>query len=326
MALLKRPLTKETAAIAENNNCNGKVDTEYETAVKRKKRCSRDDDANNNNNNNIKQEEKLCLPQKKQTQAALKSLSGSWPEARNNPYRLPDQDENPPAFQNLFEEKQKQKENDQARLNTQEDLISREDHKKSAFSPGSAFKPPLDIKRNGVIGYGAHTNGSHYATAYATPESTTGYMSFAPPPPPPNNLQPPPPPPPPSSHHQQQQTLSHNTASLLATRSPYDDKSALETLKSEHEATVGHKNHTLHPDPDDKHYTTLQPAGVGSRAASVMQDINRDQSHVLSSSSETQVSSTANLIPQPTYSPGSLNRGDVKKQKQKQKQRTNELA
>ncbi|XP_046803154.1 probable serine/threonine-protein kinase tsuA isoform X2 [Lucilia cuprina] len=337
MALLKRPLTKETATIVENNN-NNKVDTEYETAVKRKKRCSRDDDANNNittTNVSIKQEDKLSLPQKKrtinsntefaktnsnedqddetlirETQAALKSLSGSWPEARNNPYRLTEQDENPPQFQNLFEEKQKyenyskystdetsayssldllrfhrQKENDQARLNTQEE-------KKSAFSQSSAFKPPMDIKRNGVIGYNSHVNSSHYPNSYATAESTSGYLNYPPP-----SL----PPPPSSTTHN---TLSHTTASLLASRSPYEDKSTLETLKTENDTTISHK--TLE---DDKHYTTLQPAGVGSRAASVMQDINRDTSVSLSvTSAESQVSSTANIIPQPTYSPGSLNR------------------
>ncbi|KNC20824.1 hypothetical protein FF38_11239, partial [Lucilia cuprina] len=337
MALLKRPLTKETATIVENNN-NNKVDTEYETAVKRKKRCSRDDDANNNittTNVSIKQEDKLSLPQKKrtinsntefaktnsnedqddetlirETQAALKSLSGSWPEARNNPYRLTEQDENPPQFQNLFEEKQKyenyskystdetsayssldllrfhrQKENDQARLNTQEE-------KKSAFSQSSAFKPPMDIKRNGVIGYNSHVNSSHYPNSYATAESTSGYLNYPPPPLPP---------PPSSTTHN---TLSHTTASLLASRSPYEDKSTLETLKTENDTTTSHK--TLE---DDKHYTTLQPAGVGSRAASVMQDINRDTSVSLSvTSAESQVSSTANIIPQPTYSPGSLNR------------------
>lgn len=44
----------------------------------------------------------------RETQAALKSLSGSWTDARTNLYRMQDQeDENPPPFQNLFEEKQK---------------------------------------------------------------------------------------------------------------------------------------------------------------------------------------------------------------------------
>ncbi|KAM7346603.1 uncharacterized protein ACRADG_006469 isoform 2-T2 [Cochliomyia hominivorax] len=334
MALLKRPLTKETTTtIVEtnnnnNNNNSSKIDTEYETAVKRKKRSSRDDDANNNNNNNnnvisnstIKHEDKLSLPQKKrsmdfgktscnnddqddetlirETQAALKSLSGSWPEARNNPYRLTEQDENPPPFQNLFEEKQKQKENDQARLNTQEELPAYEDRKKSAFSQASAFKPPLDIKRNGVIGY-------NYPTSYPTVDSSTGYMSYPPPPTHPQATIPP------TSLINTSSVMpspitSSNThslaphASLMATRSPYEDRSSMDILKSESDSSS-------HRAPeDDKHYTTLQPAGVGSRAASVMQDINRETSSTVSVTSAD--SSTANLIPQPTYSPGSLNR------------------
>lgn len=356
MALLKRPLTKETTTIVEtnNNNSNGssgnnKVDTEYETAVKRKKRCSRDDDANNNitsmTASNIKQEDKFShLPQKKrsldfgksntnedqddetlirETQAALKSLSGSWPEARNNPYRLTEQDENPPPFQNLFEEKQKyeqyskltqdetstyssldllrfhrQKENDQARLNSQDEAPAYEDRKKSAFSQASAFKPPLDVKRNGVIGYNSHVNSSHYATSYGTVDSSTGYLSYPPPPPLPSL------PAVSSTHSSLPNTHSHTANSLLATRSPYEDGLKAETLKTESDSS------SLKAPEDDKHYTTLQPAGVGSRAASVMQDINRETSSSVSiSAADSQVSSTANLIPQPTYSPGSLNRG-----------------
>ncbi|XP_073834308.1 uncharacterized protein isoform X2 [Musca autumnalis] len=294
MALLKRPLTKETTTIVENNNAN-KVDTEYETAAKRKKRSSRDDDANNNNNNKL--DERLVLPQKKrsldmmgksvnedqddetlirETQAALKSLSGSWPEARNNPYRLNDQDEQPPAFQNLFEEKQKQKENDQARLNTQNQeqdttSMSYDDRKKSAFSPASAFKPPQDIKRNGYPGANPYTTNAY--PSGVSDVTTSSYMGY---------------------QH------SHSTASILSNRPQMERISPVEPIKLE--SDMGQKSAN---DETTKQYTILQPAGLGSRAASVMQDISKS---MVTSGNETHISSSASVINQRTYSPSSLNR------------------
>lgn len=127
MALAKRPTCKDTGNI-DIIPPPLKDDTENN---KRKKRPNRDDE-------NYKHEEKLFLPQKKrvlglpppnnpintnrlqhngrqnssedqddetlirETQAALKSLSGSW--AGGSLYKINDQDENP-TFQNLFEEK-----------------------------------------------------------------------------------------------------------------------------------------------------------------------------------------------------------------------------
>uniref|UniRef100_A0A1I8MMY6 Uncharacterized protein n=2 Tax=Musca domestica TaxID=7370 RepID=A0A1I8MMY6_MUSDO len=302
MALLKRPLTKETATIAENNNAN-KVDTEYETAAKRKKRSSRDDDTNNNNNSSSsKLDERLALPQKKrgldtgmgkstnedqddetlirETQAALKSLSGSWPEAgRNNPYRLNEQDDQPPAFQNLFEEKQKQKENDQARVNTQNQEqdtapYGYDDRKKSAFSQASAFKPPQDMKRNG------YPNVNPYASSYSNgvaDVTSSSYMGY---------------------HH------SHSTASILSNR-PMERISPVEPIKVESE--MGQKSQ----DEATKQYTILQPAGLGSRAASVMQDISRDgpvSSSMMTAGNEPHITSSSSVINQPSYSPSSLNR------------------
>ncbi|XP_061387971.1 serine-rich adhesin for platelets [Musca vetustissima] len=322
MALLKRPLTKETATIFENNNAN-KVDTEYETAAKRKKRSSRDDDANNNNTNNNKVDERFPLPQKKrsldsmgkstnededdetlirETQAALKSLSGSWPEVRYNPYRLNEHDEQPPAFQNLFEEKQKyeakhysipssqdvtynhfefsrlhrQKENDQARLNTQnqeQDISSNgyDDRKKGAFSQASAFKPPQDIKRNGYASLSTYT--SSYPSTDVTSSSYMGYHS-------------------------------HSTASILSNR-PMERISPVEPVKVETEMPP------KSADEATKQYTILQPAGQGSRAASVMQDIHRDvpvSASMVTGSNESHMPSSSSVINQPTYSPSSLNR------------------
>lgn len=117
MAHMKRPPTQESAIIDLN--------IKYEDAenVKRRKRL-RDDDP-------FKYDEKSYLPQKKrnyglyqpmpknrrtnsedqdddalirETQAALKSLSGSWPDDRTSIYKSNESDENP-SFQNLFEEK-----------------------------------------------------------------------------------------------------------------------------------------------------------------------------------------------------------------------------
>uniref|UniRef100_T1H1C4 Uncharacterized protein n=1 Tax=Megaselia scalaris TaxID=36166 RepID=T1H1C4_MEGSC len=105
----------------------------------------------------------------RETQAALKSLSGSWSDTRSSLYRLNDQDENP-QFQNLFEEQKhqkydnrsllslkrdsdsfmyfpRQKENDQDRVNSQNDFDGCSDKRRIPFSQASAFKPPSDVKR-----------------------------------------------------------------------------------------------------------------------------------------------------------------------------------
>lgn len=117
MAQIKRPPTKESAIVDWN--------MKYDDAenMKRRKRL-RDDDP-------YKCDEKSYLPQKKrnyglyqstaknrrqnsddqdddalirETQAALKSLSGSWPDDRTSIYKSNETDENP-SFQNLFDEK-----------------------------------------------------------------------------------------------------------------------------------------------------------------------------------------------------------------------------
>lgn len=114
---MKRPSTKEPACVEYN--------IKYDDAEngKRRKRL-RDDDS-------YKCDEKSYLPQKKrnyglyqpmaknrrqnsedqdddalirETQAALKSLSGSWPDERPSIYKTNETDENP-SFQNLFDEK-----------------------------------------------------------------------------------------------------------------------------------------------------------------------------------------------------------------------------
>lgn len=337
MALIKRPLTRETA-IAENNNThsgNSKHDTDCETAAKRKRlnpsaaeennENNNSNDKNNNHNRLTAEDKHANLPQKKrnhltasdttnkltedqddetlirETQAALKSLSGSWPETKNNPYRMAEQDEQPPAFQNLFEEKQKyenkhkpiefystvdflrfhrQKENDQTRSNIQQEISTdlEESKRQSNFS---AFKPPNDIRRNNIIGY--HGSATPLYPSYTSSE-TSAFLSY----------------PPINSHI----AYPHDNVSLLTPRSNYDVMSHLD--KSSAQST--------RPTRDDtKQYTVLQPAGSGSRAASVLQDINRNSSTSSTVASDSQVSSSSTSsslsLLAPSYSPGSINRG-----------------
>ncbi|XP_037942986.1 uncharacterized protein LOC119675838 [Teleopsis dalmanni] len=248
----------------------------------------------------------------RETQAALKSLSGSWPEARNNPYRLQDQDENPPPFQNLFEDKQKQKENDQARINAQQQEQTIDDIKKSTFSQSSAFKPPADIKRNGIVSYpGAPPPFPHYSNYNNNAETTTNSNTYL-------------------NYHQQHNITDSSVLPMQPPRAPpalpptsfditsqtavdakHDTKAAVDLLK-EGTNNAANKTHD-----DTKQYTILQPAGVGSRAATVMQDIAREGVVTLpavnSNGSAVPSSATGgNLVPQPTYSPGSLNRDGTK--------------
>jgi len=281
----------------------------------------------------------------RETQAALKSLSGSWPDSRGNLYRLQEQDENPPPFQNLFEEKQKyeaisnpchaiqasstnpnptlfsrfhrQKENDQARLNASglegrgkikdqdADLdadadAELEDTSSSASGQGvyaqaaSAFKPPIDIiKRNYVAA--AHAHYSAYNAAAAA-ESAAGlaYYGYAAAAAASQQQQ----------QHQQQQQQHLSTAFDIASQ-------------------LGEKPRPKEPMADGKQYTILQPAGIGSRAASVMQDIASREGVVgvplVATPPTTAAGSPVAALPAagpstpstpaPSYSPGSQNRG-----------------
>lgn len=119
MAQIKRPPTKESS----NVDWNIKYD-DAENVIRRKRQ--RDDDP-------YKCDEKMYLPQKKrnyglyhqaisktrrtnagdqdddalirETQAALKSLSGSWPDDQTSIYGKSNESDENPTFQNLFDEK-----------------------------------------------------------------------------------------------------------------------------------------------------------------------------------------------------------------------------
>lgn len=344
MALSKRPLTKES-----------EMQKPEDQEIKRKKRSTRSDNDDScsvtSKQLTAMDQEKFPttpLPQKKrslppmmvngktpklggadeqpddetlirETQAALKSLSGSWSDTRSSLYRLNDQDENP-QFQNLFEEQKhqkydnrsllslkresdsfmyfpRQKENDQDRVNSQNDFDGG-DKKRIPFSQSSAFKPPTDVKRstpNGVLPM-------PYSYSYGADSSA--FISY-----------------PPSSTNSMMQSDKHEK-SLKDNNNDVDDEE---------------ENSKTLDTPDTKQYTILQPAGVGSRAASVLQDMHRSNESVLAavsastaagqqhggqSSPSGMVSSTTtndkinmnpafeHTIQPPTFSPGSLSIGE----------------
>lgn len=336
MALSKRPLTKDS-----------EMQKPEDQEIKRKKRSTRSDNDENVTNKQLTtamDQEKLStpLPQKKrslppmmvngktakhgsdeqaddetlirETQAALKSLSGSWSDTRSSLYRLNDQDENP-QFQNLFEEQKhqkydnrsllslkresdsfmyfpRQKENDQDRVNSQNDFDNG-DKKRIPFSQASAFKPPIDVKRstpNGVL---------PMPYTYSYSGDSSAFISY----------------PPSAATNSMMQSDKHEKC----LKDNHNEEENLKTLDT----------------PDTKQYTTLQPAGVGSRAASVLQDMHRSegvfaavtpstgqqQQHSSSSPSGMVSSTTTNdkmnmnpafehTIQPPTFSPGSLSRGE----------------
>lgn len=322
MALSKRPLTKES-----------EMQKPEDQEIKRKKRSTRSD--NDDKLTTTMEQEKIStpLPQKKrslppmmvngktakhgsdeqaddetlirETQAALKSLSGSWSDTRSSLYRLNDQDENP-QFQNLFEEQKhqkydnrsllsfkrdsdsfmyfpRQKENDQDRVNSQNDFDGG-DKKRIPFSQASAFKPPTDVKRatpNGVL--------PMPYSSYSYSGDSSAFISYPP----------------------------------SAMQSDKHDKCLKDDDEEENAKTLD--------TPDTKQYTILQPAGVGSRAASVLQDMHRIEGVLAAVSATTgqqhsspsgMVSSTTSndkmnmnpafehTIQPPTFSPGSLSRGE----------------
>lgn len=257
---------------------------------------------NNNNNNNTKddQDDETLI---RETQAALKSLSGSWPDARNSLYKLNDQDENP-SFQNLFDAKQsvesklspaqsttsnesnskevfrdyngkikadlknyhkfrKERDSESPKYSSHyhqtpdfNELVDdssndlqidmsdgerssakkskKDDYPKVPFSATSAFKPPSELRKNGL----ATPIGPYPAAA----TFIGGYQPV----------------------EQQPQSTDMEQEVLQPAFVDTSEKSVKIKLE-EVPKPIG--------SPDSKQYTILQPAGVGSRAASVMQDI-----------------------------------------------------
>lgn len=409
MALAKRPLVKE-----ENIDQGMKTDDHCES-IKRKKRSQRDDDVishertilpqkkrslgqiaqqsqqqqqqplhgplNRGLNNNLKQnEDQDDETLIRETQAALKSLSGSWPDSRGSLYKLNDQDENP-SFQNLFEEKSHHdskmspssssvssngpphidsqcnlkdvitlrdcngknikidsrnaqkiksehhrggdKTNDQSisqyhppdfnelvddsssdlqididdkdgqnklKRDLKLKLLTRDDsypNYPKQFSQVSAFKPPNEIRKNGLNVMPGPIG------SYSVEPTYIGYPA------------------------ESQTTIGDPSVIPIPTYSSVENKTAIKIKVEEAGKSIG--------SPDSKQYTILQPAGIGSRAASVMQDIAREGVVSVSAvsstsspgigivSSSTQMNHMNEKIPYdrpiPALSPGSINRG-----------------
>ncbi|XP_059612869.1 myelin transcription factor 1 [Phlebotomus argentipes] len=256
----------------------------------------------------------------RETQAALKSLSGSWPDSQRNPYRMNDQDENPPTFQNLFEENhQDHKLSPVAQLpsvnhdgGNLKDVITLRDKK------GDQMQAPRRRMVRDEAGDGK-TRDKYY----------------------------------PSPDFNELVDDSSNDLEIDMSESEKDDQRQCKVRNSYSgksgpfpaEATfVGYPEEPqLHPEhmptfidekikkeedtvksvgsPDSKQYTILQPAGVGSRAASVMQDIAREGVVSVAAVSSTSSPGLVGVSPNapvpavgteragpPSFSPGSMNR------------------
>lgn len=385
MALAKRTLTKDPSSI--DSSLNKPMD-DLENC-KRKKRASRDDES-------YKHDEKLFMPQKKrvlgpppnvrrqnsddqddetlirETQAALKNLSGNWPGG--SLYKPTDQDENP-TFQNLFEEKNNggRKMSPTISTTTANDLEGQ--YKDEYVFKDFNGKCRSDLKnlqkfRRDKDEFAPRYKDKHIMSNYQSHDFTELVDDCS------SEL-----------HMEMQQGPSvkdeNGHASMLrregyyhkadASYMPYQggrptfsQLSAFKPLPESRkngggiamgpyptEATfVGYpsdsgavmcgmdiadcdkdkvmlRSHIKEEDtsksvgsPDSKHYTILQPAGVGSKAASVMQDIAREGVVSVAAVSSTSspglgnVSSTTvgdkpsyaeRLVP--PFSPGSINRG-----------------
>lgn len=379
MALAKRSLMKEQTID------HSVVKTEENEILKRRKRPVRDDEI-------YKQDEKQYYPQKKralgapqnnrqhnprqnsedqddetlirETQAALKSLSGSFPDSRGSLFKINDQDESP-AFQNLFEVK-----NNARRMSP---IISTANNQSFAESNDYLYRDPKN--RNDIRNYQKHrrdeyaassknrldsmkshsqyqshdfnelmddssgelqidmVNGVHKDDGSYVGKSSSGeercknnevYLNYP-------------------GHRGAQ--FSQNSAfrppidkrasglSLPMTNpylhsesgyGPYaPDMSGVMGGNGDKEVKMHIKDEELSKSadsPDSKHYTILQPA-VGSKAASVMQDIAREGvvsvPAVSSSTSSPELTSTmatdkiAYDRPMPPFSPGSSSKGNI---------------
>lgn len=404
MALVKRALTKDTHHLDQPLKQPDDVEN-----AKRKKRASREDE-------NYKHEDKIFMLQKKrvlgpppntnarqhigrqnsedqddetlirETQAALKNLSGNWPGG--SIYKISDQDENP-TFQNLFEEKNNGGRKMSPTISTtisNENMIDSHQYKDEYIFKDFNGKCRSDLKnfhkcrrdkddfmmaqqqqqhrhkeKHPVSHYQPHdftelvddsSNELHIDIA-----STNGNKDE-------NGL---------TQHGMPKRDDRTYNLTYSGSRPTFSQSSAFkpiaENRKNGHgligpyptEATfVSYPHECSHSmngcgensegvsdsvcsdkdkiivksqikeedpskpvdSPDSKHYTILQPAGVGSKAASVMQDIAREgvvsvaavsstSSPGLGSVSSTTVGDKPSYMDRivPAFSPGSMNRG-----------------
>lgn len=406
MAQLKRAITKEHTI--DHMTC--KLDDSEN--LKRRKRSFRDEESR-------KSDEKLYYPQKKrnfaplsnnrshighnrqcsedqddetlirETQAALKSLSGSWPEDRSLTYKINETDENP-SFQNLFEEKNgngrkmsptisttttaaaaaaavvfsNQNANDAGEVYrdgysfreyngkfkpTVQKCMQQskyrciesnknmyQSHDFNELVDDSSNEPPLDISTPNAMSNNSNHNQKDDASfgqnnLRKLSDSIYGNNGYQP--------------------HRMLVPFSQSSAF----KPPGDNKRnasvALPLVGYHHTDAGNYTNYSSDistalcnnvdkekiysklnakdedgvksiDSPDSKHYTTLQPAGVGSKAASVMQDIAREGVLSVAAVSSTSspglnnVSSTSTVDkilydrPVQPFSPGSISKGE----------------
>lgn len=256
---------------------------------------------NNNNNNNTKddQDDETLI---RETQAALKSLSGSWPDARNSLYKINDQDENP-SFQNLFDAKQSV----ESKLSPAQSTTSNESNSKEVFRDYNG-KIKADLKNYHKFRKERDSESPKYSSHYhQTPDFNELVDDSS------NELQidmsdgerssakkskkddfpiGPKAPFSATSAFKPPSELRKNglatpigpypaAATFIGGYQPVEQPQSTESLQPVAFVDTTEKSVKIKVEeipkpigsPDSKQYTILQPAGVGSRAASVMQDI-----------------------------------------------------
>lgn len=383
MAVAKRSLMKDPNA---DSHFLKKTD-DYDI-TKRKKRTSRDDELN------YKPDEKYFFMQKKhnigppqpnrthmnrqnsdeqddetlirETQAALKSLSGGWPDSRGSLYKIGDQDENP-TFQNLFDDKHNGHKMSPTISTTtgteggmdvqykdgylykdfsmkcrsdikslqkfrrdKDESILQQRHKElakcnSQYQPHD-FTELVDDSSGELMDIGGvkddfnrrDIKGDMYVNYNCTMRPTFSQLSAFKPLVDnrkncPTNI-------PPGTYPIDNSYGTYGSdgqVNLCESDTKTDKrKNALKSHIKEEEAAkpVG--------SPDSKHYTILQPAGVGSKAASVIEDVARDgvvSVSAVSSTSSPDISTVSSTTVNdklmydrmvPPFSPGSINKGE----------------
>lgn len=213
----------------------------------------------------------------RETQAALKSLSGNWHENRGNFYQTNELNRNF-HYANSFQEKYQHVPSTMA--------IGKVSDNRLFPSYGSQTFDSTSIdsianKKNDVIdggGVARKFNDSIYNSPYSRMYSTYGQMQYQQPP-----MVASVPDYPPIDEMQQHYTPLDISPGIC--ESAADQK----LIKAEEEATDS---------ADSKQYTMLEPAGVDSKAASVMQDVVREGTHTVSAVGNLKNSpSTANQSP-----------------------------
>lgn len=300
-------------------------DTEKSIYLSKKRFLNLNNNHNNNNRQKLEEEqdEETLI---RETQAALKSLSGSWSESIT--ISDPIETDESPTFPNLFEEKNGSKQmspatapplNSNYDLSSYRDLYSHNNGKSKSVIQSKKPRPNEgkfqshdfnelvhdgtdDHQHNNKLSKsGEKSDSVTYETNsdYRLPSTSFSVQSSAFRPPLFDGIKKP-----------------NSFASMPLSAYQYTDPNGgyyEKPFAKDDEMNVH----------DSKEYTTLQPAGIGSKAASVIQDIARDGvasvSVVSNSTARNPTSTHSNtertFIERPAFSPGSTNKGKFKSQK-----------